>query len=481
MEWTPQTLQQTLKKLSLHGAELPGIEVKKALEGYPKNTTPQTLCAFSNMPEGGSIIFGIDEATGFTPVGVYNITELEKAVSSALRNALKPKGQATFTHLTLEGKDILVADINPLPITDRPCYYNGKAYMRHSDGDYAMGDYEITRILASRERPQYDLVCVAGSSLQDLDASYTEKFVASAQLSSSRHAGRPKEQILVHKSVMKQGELTLAGLYAMGDYPQQFFPSLKVSGVVEGEMARNLDKFEADGPLPEMLENAVQWLARNLRTAVAEDGQGGLKNKPEIPLIVLRELVANALVHRALDPDSVYAKDVTLRIKPDRIIITNPGGLWAITASSLAEPGHKTAVNSGLYEICKLAQTPSGARVIEGEGSGIYEAQKAMSREGLLPIEFIDKGIQFTAIIWRAPLAMNAGSLMPEPRNGSTHEFLYAYLLRSGQQTIADLVKGTGLTRRQVGYNLEKLEESGRVVSERPGGAKARLYRAVIS
>lgn len=70
MEWTPQTLQQTLKKLSLHGAELPGIEVKKALEGYPKNTTPQTLCAFSNMPEGGSIIFGIDEAAGFTPVGV---------------------------------------------------------------------------------------------------------------------------------------------------------------------------------------------------------------------------------------------------------------------------------------------------------------------------------------------------------------------------------------------------------------------------
>lgn len=68
---------------------------------------------------------------------------------------------------------------------------------------------------------------------------------------------------------------------------------------------------------------------------------------------------------------------------------------------------------------------------------------------------------------------------MPEPRNGSTHEFLYAYLLRSGQQTIADLVEGTGLTRRQVGYNLQKLEESRRVISERPDGMRARQYRAV--
>lgn len=260
--------------------------------------------------------------------------------------------------------------------------------------------------------------------------------------------------------------------------PQQFYPSLKISGVVESDTARNLDKLETDGPLPEMLDHAVSWLARNLRTAVVEDGSGGLVDRPEIPLVALRELVANALVHRALDSDTSYSKDIVIRIGRDRITITNPGGLWAITTANLAEPGHKTAVNPALYEICKLAQTPGGSRVIEGEGNGIYEAQKAMREAGLPPIEFINKGFQFTAIIRRS-------TPQPEPASDSlaveqaTHELLYSYLRESGQRTVPEIIDATGLTRRQVTYNLRKLQQDGRVhFMDAPGKYGAR-YRAL--
>ncbi|WP_326503384.1 RNA-binding domain-containing protein [Rothia nasimurium] len=480
MKWTLQRLQKTLDKLTAYGAELPNIEVKKALDGHPENIA-QTLCAFSNMPDGGTLICGIDEAQSFAPVGVYNINELEKSMSATLRNHLKPAGNADFTRLNLGGHEILIAEVAPLPITERPCYYKKKAYMRSSDGDYAMDDYEITRILASRERGNDDMTPVAGSTVNDLDSVYQQQFVQDARRTSQRLSSLDDTTVLKRKSVLApQGEqLTVAGLYALGDYPQQFFPSLKVSGVVTGAVARNLDKLEADGPLPDLLEQSLAWLSRNLRAAVVDDGRGGLKNETEIPGIVLRELVANALVHRALDADTAHVKDIVIRILPDRVVMTNPGGLWAITTDRLAEPGHKTAVNPALYEICKLLQTSSGSRVIEGEGNGIYEAQRAMERAGLLPIEFVDRGFQFTAIIRRAPLAMNAGSVLPQVLDGPTHEIIYNHLLRSGLHTVQEIMEATGLSRRQVDYNLNKLRKQGKVTSEPVGGRKSRAYRVV--
>lgn len=75
MAWTLDALSRTLDRLRRYGSETPNIEVKRAAQGYPQSTA-ETLCAFSNMPEGGTIIFGIDEAQGFTPVGVYDIAEL---------------------------------------------------------------------------------------------------------------------------------------------------------------------------------------------------------------------------------------------------------------------------------------------------------------------------------------------------------------------------------------------------------------------
>ena len=478
MAWTLNRLNDTLRKLRTYGSETAHLEVKKAADGYPQNIA-ETLCAFSNMPDGGVLLCGIDEAVNFAIVGVYDADELEKSIASTLRNSLHPRGNATFERLEVDGAVVLIAEIAPLPLVDRPCYYKGKAYMRYSDGDYAMDDYEITRILAARERKQNDIIAVAESSSEDLDPDYTEKFVSAARRTSQRLQEVDNTAVLKRKSVLRGEELTLAGLYVLGSYPQQFYPSLKVSGVVETDGVRNADKLETDGPLAEMLENTLQWLARNLRTAVAHDGQGGLKNQHEIPLIVLRELVANALVHRALDAETAYSKDVVIRVLRDRVVITNPGGLWAVTTANLAEPGHKTAVNSALYEICKLAQTADGSRVIEGEGNGIFEAQKAMKDAGLAPIEFVDKGFQFTAIVrrnqeWNGTETASTVGVSADAT--TTEEKIYRYLQRVGPQTVADIMDGLDLTRRQVAYNLGKLQEEGRLSVSKPAGERAWFY-----
>lgn len=489
MEWTLERLTETLEQLRTYGSENPYLEIKKAAEGYPTSIA-ETLCAFSNMPDGGTLICGVDEAQNFSIVGVYDADGLEKSIASTLRNSLKPKGNATFDRLTVGDAAVLIVSVAPLPLIDRPCYYQGKAYMRYSDGDYAMDDYEITRVLAARERRQYDLEAVARTTPEDLDRRYAEKFISAVRHTSQRLSQIDDKVVLARKSVTTADhqQLTLAGLYALGDYPQQFYPSLKVSGWVEDEVSRNADKLEADGPLVEILGQTLQWLVRNLRFSVVPDGQGGLKDQPEIPLIVLRELVANALVHRALDADTAYAKDVVIRVYRNRIVITNPGGLWAVTTANLAKPGHKTAVNSALYEICKIAQTSDGSRVIEGEGNGIFEAQKAMREAGLPPLEFVDKGFQFTAIIRRPMMGADGAEAvqLPEPRQdgaplglAETEEKIYSYLLQGGGRTVAEIVEGLHLTRRQVTYNLGKLKDAGLVSSSHVPGKRGAVYGVV--
>ncbi len=124
------------------------------------------------------------------------------------------------------------------------------------------------------------------------------------------------------------------------------------------------------------------------------DGGHGIDTPPEVPMRAVRELIANALVHRDLSA-TTDSKRVEIRLKDDLLVITSPGGLWGISEGQLGHPEGKSAVNSFLYEICKNVRLPDGTRVIEGEGGGIREAILATREAGLRPPRFTDYGGSF--------------------------------------------------------------------------------------
>ena len=227
---------------------------------------------FSNIHGGGTIICGVAEKENFKPVGVYDIDRLEKTVASKLRKQLVPPNTCTFYRVEYKGHDILVMEIPGLPASQRPARIGKDYYIRVGDGDHLMDEYEVTLMLSQRERRNYDAEPVEYTSFEDLDHELTDSYVSSVRRTSARiTSALDSEQVLKRKRVIALGDsenLTLAGLYAMGDYPQRFLPSLKVTGVVvdpEGKV-RNLDKFEADGPIPFMLQETLLWLERNLRS-----------------------------------------------------------------------------------------------------------------------------------------------------------------------------------------------------------------------
>jgi ATP-dependent DNA helicase RecG len=240
------------------------------------------------------------------------------------------------------------------------------------------------------------------------------------------------------------------------------------------------DLAHLDGPLPDLLDQSLAWVARNLRTAVRYDADGHAYDQPEIPLAAVRELVANALIHRDLSPRT-QSKRVEIRLLPDKLVIASPGGLWGVTREQLGEPRGKSAVNEFLYDIARLVRTPNGRRIIEGEGGGIREAQAALLQAGLPEPWFIDTGVSFTAIIHRALPAAGRSTDQPLTRPAglpaSPNLTAVSQALVGQPQSISAIMKATGLSRRQVKLQLDKLVDQGLVQVHGGAGNRFTTYQ----
>ena len=238
----------------------------------------------------------------------------------------------------------------------------------------------------------------------------------------------------------------------------------------------------------------MQWIRRNLPTGMRYDEAGNGQDAPVLPLRAVRELIANALVHRNLDA-ATDTKRVEIRIVEDKLVITSPGGLEGVSEHQLGQPDGKSAVNPHLYDISRNLRTSNGARVIEGEGGGIREVQEAVAQAGLPPPAFRDFGTRFTAILsWRGPFETPAEPLLdderhnvPAARRDSPIRSLekvsrHAPVIWSALETprsIASLRKTTGLSYRQVQWAVQRLLDEGFIEMVGGQGRRATVYRRI--
>ena len=128
-------------------------------------------------------------------------------------------------------------------------------------------------------------------------------------------------------NLLKDGNLTLAGLLLFGNNPQLYRPQFSVQCVrVAGiNLQRNLflDNEPAfDGDLETLFERTIGFIDRNMRKMAT----GSSFNSPvrwEAPYEVFEEIVVNALIHRNYFVNST----IKVYIFEDRIEVVSPGKL----------------------------------------------------------------------------------------------------------------------------------------------------------
>ncbi|GAA1724585.1 RNA-binding domain-containing protein [Brachybacterium phenoliresistens] len=411
MSITREQLDAVLDELRIHRGDSTDVEVKRAAGGLPESIG-ETLCAFANMPDGGLVVLGVSEAGDFSITGVPDSAAIESGLASVAQNAVVPSPHLRTATIDYDGIQVVTVRVTGLPPSMKPARYRGIAYLRQADGDYAMSPAALHMLevekLHTTERTQYDLAAVPGSSLDDLDEDLLHAFLRRARASSRRLRDQTDLAILRQMGVATSAaDLTVAGLYALGNYPQGKFPAFEVTAAVrlprDGGPARTQNLRHFDGPLPDLLEGLLSWVSSNLTTRQEYQPDGHMRNVPELPLRAVREALANALVHRDLGPDSLGAGlSVDVRITDQALIIASPGGLRGVTLSQITSGGFaRAAVNQRLYAIARLLRTDDGQNIIEGEGGGVSEILRSAVESDLHRPKLVDTGVQFRALLWR--------------------------------------------------------------------------------
>ena len=335
----PEELNLLIDQVLANRCELQNIELKKAKQGTPEKLY-DTLSSFSNQYGGGIIIFGIDEKDGYTVTGVYDPQDLQVRVTQKALQ-MEPVLRPIFTVTDYHGNKVVSAEISEIDTNDKPCFYKAAgrlrgSYIRVGDSDEPMTEYEVYCYEAYKKKIRDELRIVDRATMEDFNSDKLDEYFLKIRNAKSNLAKHPVEKILALQGMTSDGRPSVAGLMVLGDYPQAFFPQMSITamvvdGTVFGELGgsgeRFIDNKRFDGTIPQMLEEAMAFVRRNIRTATVIDKNGIRQDRLEYPLKAVREVILNALVHRDY---SVHTEDSPIRIilYKDRLEVENPGGLY---------------------------------------------------------------------------------------------------------------------------------------------------------
>jgi len=493
-------LKGQLVRLRRLGSDDETVEAKACAHGLGKDVW-ESISAFANT-EGGYLLLGIDESCDFVPTSGLDaqrvLNQLVEGMGDGGAQGVRLTNPPEYEVSTCEvdGLPVLVVRIEQNDAMRRPCYITARgiasgSYKRVGDKDLRLSGTELFELQSALVPNTADSQPVADAQMRHLDATLVQALLARRARSRALAGLSTDEQRLEALGVLNaEGCITLAGLLALGSYPQQFAPSLAVDVAVHPDvqkaapgMPRFLDRMVCEGPLMEAVDQAVGVVMRNLRQRSYVEGLGR-REEPELPQEVLREAIANAVIHREYDA-RFRGQMVSVDVYPDRIEVRSPGGLWGGKTAQNLYDGVSCCRNARLMALVRDTPALAGTgATAEGEGSGIIMMRRMLAAAGLEPPEFRVAIDQFVVVLRRplpegstrayTPDVSFAGAVSVEL--SSLDRQVLDLLSKDEQMDAATLAKQLGKSKRTVQRSLARLVSAGLARATAGLTSKARRY-----
>ncbi len=220
--------------------------------------------------------------------------------------------------------------------------------------------------------------------------------------------------LLVNTEILDDSDrqpATVAGLLLFGSNPSRYLPHAKIDAVayigpekdyaarerrtLRGPMVR---LSSSDGTVLErgLVEQAVEFVRRNIETATLEDGVRR-QERWDYPEDAVREAVVNAIVHRDY---LLSGSDIEISIYSDRLEVVSPGRL----ANGITPPRMRSGCRSARNELLKDMMRDYG--YLEHMGMGIPRKIMHSMREhnGTDP-DLVEEDERFILRLWKNPRA----------------------------------------------------------------------------
>lgn len=405
---TTEEFSEKLNEIQKKKCEYATLELKAAAKGCPKRLY-DTLSAFSNQDDGGVIIFGVDEEAGYLEQGVYDAQDLQKKINEQCLQ-MEPVVRPLLTVVEKDGKNFVAAEIPGMDIAERPCYYRGQgrvrgSYVRVGDSDEPMTEYEVYSYEAFRKKYQDDVREVQCTTPVMLDSEKVDSYIQLLKEGKPNLSSLGDSEIKELMGITRMGVATLNACMLFCPYPQAYFPQLCITAVVipgreMGEVndlgARFIDNRRIEGSIPQMLDEALLFMKRNMKKmTIINAGTGLREDRAEYPITAVREAVLNALVHRDY---SMHTEGMPIQIRmfEDRLEIRNPGGIYGrlrVDQLGKVQPDTRNPVLAAALEVLG---------VTENRYSGIPTMRRELRESGLREPEFTDNRNEFCVCFYNA-------------------------------------------------------------------------------
>ena len=367
-------------------------------ENAKTNTYIKTVVAFANG-NGGKIVFGVKDNKEI--VGVENEFEVMDGIINAISDSCYPMIVPDISLHTLENKTVILVEIEGGK--KKPYYLKSKGMQK---GTYIRSgattriieeDYVLKELVLEGENKYFDQQVCHGESVSDEEI---QKFCEWLEKLARKNSENDTEIRKVTRNTLlswkvleeKNGRIFPTNAYILLSGKENWGVSRKIQcGVFKGE-TRSIfvDKKEFEGSIIMQLEKAYQYVLEKIN--LASDIVGIYRvDKYEIPPKSIRELIANAVIHRSyLEPN-----DIQVALYDNRLEITSPGMLPSGVNVKRMKEGFSKLRNRAIASVFAYVN------IIEKWGSGIPRIIHEIREYGLQEPEFIPFENDFRVNIYR--------------------------------------------------------------------------------
>ena len=367
-------------------------------ENAKTNTYIKTVVAFANG-NGGKIVFGVKDNKEI--VGVENEFEVMDGIINAISDSCYPMIVPDISLHTLENKTVILVEIEGGK--KKPYYLKSKGVQK---GTYIRSgattriieeDYVLKELVLEGKNKYFDQQVCHGESVSDEEI---EKFCEWLEKLARKNSQNDTEIRKVTRNTLlswkvleeKNGRIFPTNAYILLSGKENWEVSRKIQcGVFKGE-TRSIfvDKKEFEGSIIMQLEKAYQYVLEKIN--LGSDIVGIYRvDKYEIPPKSIREVIANAVIHRSyLEPN-----DIQVALYDNRLEITSPGMLLSGVNVKRMKEGYSKLRNRAIASVFAYVN------IIEKWGSGIPRIMDEIREYGLQEPEFIAFENDFRVNIYR--------------------------------------------------------------------------------
>lgn len=358
------------------------------------------IIAFANS-SGGKVILGIEETNIVYGIGDQSPFKLSDSISNMISDACTPQIDPDISIQTVEDKTILVIDI--LPGKFRPYYIASKgkettAYIRINGTSRPADARKIKELELEGRNLSYDSMQLIGKEYDEalaLNLCKEMQRIALKSCKSDDERANVKEMTI--EKLEDFGLLLRAGkqfsiTHAFDLMTENRNKYAKIQCALFKGLTRDvfIDQKEFTGPIYEQVDSAYHFILRHIN--MGAEINGVYRNDTyELPINAIREMVANAVVHRSYLDESC----VQVCIFDDRVEVLSPGTLYGGLDIETAKKGKSRCRNGAIAEAFHYMH------IIEAWGTGIPRMINRCKEYGLREPIFEEFGDSFKVTMYR--------------------------------------------------------------------------------